>query len=166
VSVERAGVGAVCAAVLVLAGLAVGAVTAAGNPARQLGRVGVALSPPVITEHFKPILACNPNTTVGMEGCGEHKVLAVDRRLNADAKLIFGLLRPGVSRRDFVSAQTEWLSYRNADCRSQSDVYSGGTEQPVLYVLCLAADDDFRRQDLKGFFATLTQGQEHAPTFP
>lgn len=124
---SRACTGVACVAALVVVGLAAGIATAAGAPARHGRGRSAAVSAPVVTEHFKPILACNPNTTVGMEGCGEHKVFAADRQLNADVKVIFDLVKGGASRRDFVSAQTTWLSYRNADCKSQSDVYSGGT---------------------------------------
>jgi uncharacterized protein YecT (DUF1311 family) len=150
----------------VIGSLVVGIATAAGATARHPRARGAAVSAPVITEPFKPVLACNPNTTVGMEGCGERRVLAADRQLNADVKVVFDLVKGGASRRDFVSAQTRWLSYRNADCKSQSDVYSGGTEQPVVYILCLAADDTLRRQDLRGFFKALTQGLGHTPKFP
>jgi len=140
------------------------AIAAAATGAAAAG--AAAPGPPVITEPFRPVLACNPNTTLGMEGCGEHRVLAADARLNADVRAIFYLLASGTPRRDFVSAQGAWLTYRNADCRSQSDVYGGGSEQPVAYVNCLASDDAARRGDLKGFFASLTQGRANPPKFP
>ena len=127
--------------------------------------VGSVPSAIVIHEDFKPILACNPNTTVGMEGCAEHKVLAADAQLDADVKAIFDLLS-GRALRDFVAGQEAWLTYRSADCRSQSDVYEGGTEQPVVYGYCLASDDSARRQDLRRFFASLVQGLEKQPSFP
>jgi uncharacterized protein YecT (DUF1311 family) len=140
---------------------------AAGAPTRYGGGDGKrAAGPPVIIENFKPVLACNPDTTVGMEGCGEHRVIAADTQLDADVKVIFDLLRGGAARRDFVSAQTAWLAYRNADCRSQSDAYLGGSEQPVVYVDCLAGDDSARRNDVKGFFALLTQGLAQVPKYP
>jgi uncharacterized protein YecT (DUF1311 family) len=120
----------------------------------------------VITEVFKPVLPCDEGTTVGQEGCGERQVLAADRRLNGDVKAIFGLLGDVAAARDFVTAETAWLTYRNQDCTSQSDVYQGGSEQPVAYVYCLAADDVSRRQDLKGFFEALTQGLAKVPKFP
>jgi uncharacterized protein YecT (DUF1311 family) len=142
----------------------VGTASAAGAPPRG-GGSSASANPPVISEAFTPLLACNPDTTVGMEGCGEHRVVAADRRLNADVKVIFDLTS-GTGRHDFVVAQTKWLAYRNADCRSQSDVYSGGTEQPVVELYCLAADDSARRQDLTGFFRTLTQGRAKVPKFP
>ncbi len=124
-----------------------------------------ALSAPVVTEGFKPVLPCNQNTTIGQEGCGERKVLAADKQLNADAKVVFALLSKAAARA-FVTAQTTWVTYRTEDCTSQADVYQGGSELPVAYVYCLASDDSSRRQDLKGFFAGLTQGMANVPRFP
>lgn len=122
--------------------------------------------PPVVTEDFKPVIACHPNATAGQEGCGEHKVLADDAQLNSDVKVIFGLLSGAAARQDFVTAQTTWVTYRLADCKSQSDAYQGGTEQPVVYVYCLATDDTSRRQELKEFYKVLTQGLDKVPKFP
>jgi uncharacterized protein YecT (DUF1311 family) len=138
----------------------------AGGAGADQGQVAPALRPPVITEAFKPVLACDENTTIGQEGCGERQVIAVDTRLDGDVRVIFTLLRDNVAVRSFVTAETAWLTYRNEDCASQSDVYEGGTEQPVAYVYCLAADDASRRQDLKGFFQALAQGLAKVPKFP
>jgi uncharacterized protein YecT (DUF1311 family) len=132
----------------------------------RLPRSSVATQPPAITERFKPVLPCDPSTTVGQEGCEERRVLTADKQLNADARVVFRLLSTDGARRDFVAAQSAWISYRAADCRSQSDAYEGGSEQPVAYASCLVADDSSRRQDLKGLFATLTQGGAKAPAFP
>jgi len=128
--------------------------------------VGGALKPPVITEDFRPLLECNPNTTVGQEGCGEHEVVVADRQLNADVKVVFSLLANDGARSDLVAAQTAWLTYRRTDCVSESDVYQGGSEQPVVYVNCLSIDDGSRRQELKTFFGLLTQGRPSVPKFP
>ncbi|HUC15468.1 MAG TPA: lysozyme inhibitor LprI family protein, partial [Acidimicrobiales bacterium] len=125
------------------------------------------LMPPVITEDFKPILPCNYNTTAGQIGCAEHATLAADKQLNADVRVIFGFFRrDDASLRDLITAQKSWLTYRDADCKSQSDIYQGGTEQPVVLVNCLATDDRYRRQDLKSFFLLATQGVAKPPKFP
>ncbi|HXW78807.1 MAG TPA: lysozyme inhibitor LprI family protein, partial [Acidimicrobiales bacterium] len=115
---------------------------------------------------FRPVLPCNEGTTLGQEGCAEHEVVALDRQLDADVRIVFGLLADDAARRDFIAAQMAWTRYRSADCNSQSDVYQGGTEQPVVYGLCLATDDASRRQDIKGFFAQLTQDRATVPKFP
>lgn len=124
-----------------------------------------AISAPVVTEDFKPVLPCNQNTTIGQEGCGEHEVLVADKELNADVKIIFDLLGKA-SEGAFVTAQTTWATYRTEDCTSQADIYQGGTEMPVAYVYCLASDDTSRRADLKAFFAGVSQGMVHVPNFP
>jgi uncharacterized protein YecT (DUF1311 family) len=124
------------------------------------------IKPPVITEEFKPALPCNVNTTVGMIGCGEHKVLAADAVLDADVKMVFGLLYDNAARHRLIAAQTAWLAYRTADCQSQSDIYEGGTEANVVAVYCLAADDASRRTDLKGLYSGLVQGRTTKPVYP
>ncbi|HTT90847.1 MAG TPA: lysozyme inhibitor LprI family protein [Acidimicrobiales bacterium] len=122
---------------------------------------------PAITERFSPVLPCNPNTTIGQEGCAERRVLAGDKQLTSDAQLVFQRLDTDSARRDFAAAQRSWLAYRSADCKSQSDAYQGGSEQPVAYADCLAADDVSRRLALKAFYGVLTQGLgPKAPAFP
>ena len=91
--------------------------------------------------------------------------MAADKLLNADITVIWGLLG-GSGRSDFVAAQGSWLRYRSADCKNQSDVYEGGTAQPMEYAFCLAGDDASRRLDLKGFYDLLAQGMSSAPKFP
>ena len=155
----------------VVAILAIGALVAVPTAASGLSshtndaQVASGLSAPVITEAFGPVLPCNQKTTVGQEGCGEHEVLAADKQLNADVKVIFDLLGKAAGRA-FVTAQTTWIAYRTEDCTSQADIYQGGTELPVAYVYCLASDDSSRRQDLKAFFTDLTQGMTNVPKFP
>ena len=155
----------------VVAILAAGTLMTVPTAADALGRhandthAASALSAPVITEDFKPVLPCNQDTTVGQEGCGEHEVLAADKQLNADVKIILDLLGKGANRA-YVTAQTTWITYRTEDCISQADIYQGGTELPVAYVYCLTSDDSSRRQDLKAFFSGLTEGMANVPKFP
>lgn len=147
------------------AGLALIGALAASPAASAARATATAPKAPVVVENFKPVLACNENTTVGQEGCQEHKVLRADKELNADIVLIFGLLG-ATAKRDFVTAQDAWVTYRHDDCVSQSDVYLGGTEQPVVYGTCLYTQDLARRQDLKGLYATLVQDRPKALKFP
>jgi uncharacterized protein YecT (DUF1311 family) len=119
---------------------------------------------PVVTEPTGPS-ACNQQTQLGLDGCASQKVAAADKVLNADIKVVWSFLPPS-ARTDFVNAQATWVKYRHADCTSQSDVYQGGSAQPLEYLLCLAGDDALRRQDLKGFYRLLTQDRSPAPKFP
>jgi uncharacterized protein YecT (DUF1311 family) len=100
------------------------------------------LNAPVIHEVFTP-LGCPASkaaaqTTLGMEGCYEKTILKADAQINAVAKKIFSLLRTDAARQHFITAQTAWLTYRNADCTSESDKYAGGTLAGVLAAHCTA----------------------------
>lgn len=98
-------------------------------------------SPPVIREHFT-LLPCpdpkNPRTTLEMEGCAEHATVRADTKINRVAKTIFSALGSDAARRRFIKAQRAWLAYRDADCRSVSDKYEGGTLAPVADAECTA----------------------------
>ncbi len=155
------------AVLAVLAGLTVAPAASASALAAASARASVAApKPPVITEPFNPPFACNQQNNLGVEGCAERQVDRGDARINAEVKVLFGVLYDNASRRDLVKAESSWLAYRSADCASQSDEYEGGSEQPIAYALCLAADDQARSADLKGFYSALTQGRSKVPVFP
>ncbi|HEY1830613.1 MAG TPA: lysozyme inhibitor LprI family protein [Acidimicrobiales bacterium] len=111
-------------------------------------------------------LACNDNTTIGQEGCQERQNLTLISVLNADQRVIFGLLHDNAARRRLNTAQVAWLSYAKADCVSQSDVYEGGSEAPVIAGVCLVSQDTARIADLKTFYSMLIQATARPPAFP
>ncbi len=129
-------------------------------------RSGKPIKPPVIHEDFIPLLPCNQDTTIGMEGCGERLTLARDKRIDREVALIFKLLGSNAPRRDLAAAQTAWLKYRSADCTSQSDVFKGGSLALVVYVGCFANDDLARIADLKLLYKDLVEGRTVVPPFP
>jgi uncharacterized protein YecT (DUF1311 family) len=147
-----------------LALVAASAIVACGG-ARPSARRGPAAKPPPIVERFKPLLPCDPSTTTGMLGCGERRTRAADRRLDADVTVILAALTHR-ARAHLLAAQRAWLAYRAADCRSQEDVYGGGSEEPVVYVRCLAADDAARRAQLSRWYRELADGGRHMRALP
>ena len=111
---------------------------------------------PVIHEKFT-VLACpsKPRTTVQLEGCAEHKVIAADRALNSlNAKVFAKLSRSG--RTTFTTANAAWVSYRDAACTAQASIYSGGSLQPVIYASCLAAIDGSHATELRRILTSLS----------
>jgi uncharacterized protein YecT (DUF1311 family) len=134
---------------------------AAATPAPR----ATSIKPPVITESFTP-LPCHKDTTIGMEGCEEHQLVAGDKRIDREVGLLFTLLGDNAARRRLIAAETAWFAYRKADSRSQADVYEGGTESVVVAVACAVNDDKARSSDLYSFFRGLEQGQSHVPVFP
>ncbi len=111
-------------------------------------------SPPVIHESFTP-LRCNPNNTLGMEGCAEHQVLKTDAQINAEVKVVFKLLRSNQARVHFVAAERAWLSYRTATCNSRSDLFEGGSQAVVIYAQCEVTLNKVHLADLKQFADSL-----------
>lgn len=147
---------AVAAVFFVGASCALGSVAAASTT----------LKPPVISEHFT-LLPCNKNTTLGMEGCAEAKLLHADKRLNEQVAIIFGLSHATTQKRDVVNAENVWFTYRGADCLSFAAAFEGGTIAPVVYANCEVQDDVARSTDLHSLFVELTEGDSmNIPPWP
>jgi uncharacterized protein YecT (DUF1311 family) len=132
-------------ALIVLAGL--GALPAAAS---------TPLKPPVIHETFTP-LPCpqHPQTTVALVGCAEKAILGTDRKINAEAKVIFGLLKSHAARESFVAGEKSWLAYRRSSCTAQASVYQGGSAQPVVFAQCVASRNRTHLTDLAALRNTL-----------
>ncbi len=115
----------------------------------------------MIKEAFTP-LGCPATraarqTTVGLEGCAEEKILGLDVALNKRAKSIFSLLRDRTAKSRFVSAELAWRSYRKRACTSAADVYRGGTLEPVAFATCLVAHNRTHLTELSAFDRLLRQ---------
>jgi uncharacterized protein YecT (DUF1311 family) len=99
------------------------------------------LAAPVISESINP-LPCPRNrrarqTTLGARACLNKVILRTDAAINARTKAIFRLLRDRTGKMRFLAAERAWLSYRTASCRSEADVYRGGSAQPILFADCV-----------------------------
>jgi uncharacterized protein YecT (DUF1311 family) len=119
---------------------------------------GAASSPsaPVIHEDFT-VLACpsKPSTTVQIEGCAEHKVLATDKTIDAlNVKIFSKLSKTG--RADYINTNTNWVNYRDAACTTEASIYSGGSIQPVAYANCLVSIDGSHVTELKTMLVALS----------
>src|SRR3954454_9057114 len=108
--------------------------------------------PPVIEQGFT-LLPCpkNPQTTLALEGCAEHRIVKSDAIINAKVKRIYGLLKTNNAKTHFVLGERAWLSYRKANCQSRSDVYEGGTLAGVVFANCVADVNDAHVKDLTSF---------------
>ena len=115
-----------------------------------------ASGPPKVRERFTPLRCSgkpNQRNTIQQEGCAEHRVLALDAKINSTATRIWAHLPSSAARRHFAAAQTQWIRFRHADCVSRSDEFAGGSQAPVVFAQCLAADDAARLTQLRGFLA-------------
>jgi uncharacterized protein YecT (DUF1311 family) len=113
-------------------------------------------SAPVIHENFT-LLACpsKPMTTLQIEGCAEHKVIALDKTIDAlNAKVFAKLGKAG--RGEFIDTNADWVKYRDAVCTTEASIYSGGSLQPVAYANCLVSIDGSHATELKGVLVALS----------
>ena len=115
----------------------------------------------MVKEAFTP-LGCPATeaarqTTTGLEGCAEQKILGLDAALNMRAKSIFSLLRDRRAKSRFVSAEGAWRSYRKQACTSAADIYRGGTLEPVAFATCLVAHNRTHLTELSAFDRLLRQ---------
>jgi uncharacterized protein YecT (DUF1311 family) len=110
------------------------------------------MPPPPISESFT-LLPCpaKPQTTLDLEGCAEHKIVKLDKQIDALVKTIFKALPDDPARQRFVLAQRSWLAYRQADCASRSDVNEGGSLAGVAFAVCAVARNTQRLKDLRTF---------------
>ena len=78
-----------------------------------------------------------PTSTLDIEGCAEHRIVTLDRRINALTSSLFKILSDN-GKQDLIAAQSAWDAYRHAECQSESDVFEGGTLVGVVAVNCFA----------------------------
>ena len=95
-------------------------------------------SAPRLVESFS-VLACSPKTTVGIEGCEEHRILALDRTINR-LRVTIDASSP-ISSGVFNASEHAWYLARQRHCRAVAAVYEGGTIQPVVFGACLVKAD-------------------------
>jgi uncharacterized protein YecT (DUF1311 family) len=122
------------------------------------GKNSQSLKPPVIGEAFTP-LPCpkNPQTTVALEACAERAILTTNREVNAQATVIFRLLKSQRARVTFNQGEAAWLEYRGSSCTTEASLYDGGSAQPVAYADCISARNRTQLRDLAELKATLSQ---------
>lgn len=94
-----------------------------------------AAGPPRVSEVFTP-LPCRPSTTVGAEGCAEHRILRADAVVDREVRRLWLQAGSADARAHLVAAQSAWQAYRKAACLSEGDAFSGGTIAPVIGAEC------------------------------
>jgi uncharacterized protein YecT (DUF1311 family) len=53
------------------------------------------------------------------------------------------------------SAQAAWVAYRNAECRMQASVYTGGSIYPLIYLICEEGLTDTRTLEVQAATANV-----------
>jgi uncharacterized protein YecT (DUF1311 family) len=81
-------------------------------------------------------LPCHSNTTVGMEGCAEHRILRADAVINREVRVLWTRAGSSEARTHLAAAQAAWQDYRTAACTSEADAFTGGSLTPVVVAQC------------------------------
>jgi uncharacterized protein YecT (DUF1311 family) len=102
---------------------------------------------PTIKESFT-LLPCSKNSTIGLEGCAERRILTLDAKVNSLRHEIFSHLYNNAARNDFIVAENDWFTYRQVACVSESDVNEGGSIVPVDFAYCVIKLDQQHIVDL------------------
>lgn len=106
------------------------------------------LAVPVVRESFT-LLPCSTSTTLGLEGCAERKILSLDLKIDALRDEIFGRLYNRAAKHRFIIAESDWFTYRQALCSSESDRNEGGSLVGVDFADCAARLDQRHVAELK-----------------
>jgi len=124
------------AMVLIVSVFFVGRSSAPTKKTAEVTTTTLVLQAPAIKESFTP-LPCSKDTTIGMEGCAEHMILSLDREIDSRRRSVFVRLADTPSRRHFLRAESDWLTFRRAACLSEADVNRGGTIAPLDFAECV-----------------------------
>jgi len=89
-------------------------------------------------------------TTIGIEGCSEHRLLHTDAKIVAEEHAIYSLLSV-TTRAAFASGERGWLAYRDGLCEARASKYDGGTAQPVEFGAC---EEEISAAHLRALSAT------------
>ena len=111
--------------------------------------------PPTVQEDFTA-LPCDPNTTVGMEGCAEHRILRADAEIDRLVQLLWDN-STAAGQAHLADAQSAWQTYRKTACLSESDSYAGGSLAPVVAGRCELRFTIRRSADLRRQLRSLTR---------
>lgn len=83
-----------------------------------------------------------------MEGCAEHRIVALDKRVTGTAQALYAALQTEVARHRLVTSQAAWIARRHAVCLRASNAYAGGTLAPVAFANCEVRQDRQRLVEL------------------
>jgi uncharacterized protein YecT (DUF1311 family) len=138
------------------------------------------LAPPVIHEGFT--LPCTrQQTTLGMEGCQQHRLVKLDKTIDQAERVLFTMLKNEAAvygpsqgatyttqvEQRLIDAQDAWFAYQLAECRSESDTFLGGSGAPLVAGDCRIKLDQQRLGQLKAFYLALRgHSKEKDPPFP
>jgi uncharacterized protein YecT (DUF1311 family) len=113
---------------------------------------------PPIGEPFT-LLACpkHPVSTLDLEGCSEHQIVAGDHAIERQWRTVLALLRTRATKQTFVAGERAWLTYRRESCEAESSAFAGGTLAGVDAAGCEAGRNTVHLRELVATTRVLRQ---------
>ena len=106
---------------------------------------------------------CPDQTQRGLDVCADAAYKKADAGLNGAYKAILGRLKDdGAKTKLLVTAQKDWLSFRDAECAFSASGVAGGSIQPMVISLCLEKVTKERTKDL-GVYLKCEEGDTECP---
>lgn len=94
----------------------------------------------------------NPQTQLAMNECAGQSYKQADAELNKQFKRIKGRLSGDAETlKLLVTAQREWLGYRDAECKFSASGSAQGSVYPLIYSQCLDRLTQGRIKELKDY---------------
>ena len=86
-------------------------------------------------------------TQADMNRCADGRAIRADAALNAAWARRYPALGP--ARPAFLTAQRQWLRFRDAECAAEGAIYDGGSLRPMVVAGCRAelTEERTRRLD-------------------
>jgi uncharacterized protein YecT (DUF1311 family) len=92
----------------------------------------------------------NPQTQADMNICAGLAYRNSDQNLNQVYKQLLSKL-PKSRQQKLISAQQDWIKFRDANCEFEKSEFEGGTIAPTIQGRCLETLTKQRTQQLQGY---------------
>ncbi|KAB0500893.1 lysozyme inhibitor LprI family protein [Pseudomonas lini] len=97
----------------------------------------LALTPLLFTTVAHAVDCANANDQGTMNQCAAEQYKAADKELNTLYQQITKRLKDNPdAKKLLVSAQRNWVAFRDAECEFSTSTVSGGSVYPLIYSLC------------------------------
>lgn len=93
----------------------------------------------------------NPRTQFDLNFCAAEAAKSADRQLNQTYQRAIAKFKGTSQASQLVTAQSQWIKFRDADCAFERDRFKGGTIAPLIHAQCLTRLTQQRTKDLESY---------------
>ena len=93
---------------------------------------------------------CPGETQAEMNACAASIYAQADAELNREWPKVKARMQRMGAWDELLDSQRKWLAYRDAACEAEAKLFEGGSMQPLMRSMCLAALTEQRTRELRG----------------